>query len=87
MSQNWRERQHPARLECRYQFESYVALSDFLSRAAELSEREGLYPDMGFGRDYVNVTIRPDEGSELLNDKQQCFADLLDQLYPSAAIG
>jgi pterin-4a-carbinolamine dehydratase len=80
MNQTWRERPRPARLEGRYEFENYLALRDFLDCAAELSEREGLYPDMGFGRDYVNITIRAEEGSETLADKQRRFAQLLDEL-------
>ena len=66
MKHQWQERGRPARLERRYEFGSYQALRDFLDQAAELSEREGLYPDMGFGRDYVNMTIHPDESSGVL---------------------
>ena len=80
MSQEWRERTRPVRLERRYEFPDYDTLRDFLDRAAELSEREGLYPDMGFGRDYVNVTIHTDEGAETLTEQQRRFADLLDGL-------
>ena len=57
MSDQWQERHRPPRLEKRYEFTDYASLRDFLDRAAVLSEREGLYPDMGFGRDYVNMTI------------------------------
>ena len=81
MNQNWRERPRPARLECRYEFENYSELRDFLDSAAELSEREEYYPDMGFGRDYVNVTIHADEGSSSVGDKQRRFARLLDERY------
>lgn len=81
MSSQWRERKRPLCLEKRYEFGGYSILRDFLDQAAELSERESLYPDIGFGRDYVNVTIYPDEGSESLTDKQRQFADLLDTLY------
>lgn len=58
----WQERTRPVRLEQRYEFPNYSALRDFLDAAAEVSEREGLYPDMGFGKDYVNVTIHIEEG-------------------------
>jgi hypothetical protein len=34
-------------LERRYEFPDYPRLRDFLDRAAELSEREGLYPGLG----------------------------------------
>lgn len=81
----WKERSRPARLERRYEFADYSALRDFLDRAAELSEREGLYPDMGFGRNYVNVTIHAEEGSEGLGAKQHGFAEQLDTLLSADA--
>ena len=80
MQSTWQERHRPARLEARYEFESYSALRDFLDGAAELSEREGIYPDMGFGRDYVNLTIHADDGRESLAEPQRRFAQLLDRL-------
>ncbi|MGD8525512.1 MAG: 4a-hydroxytetrahydrobiopterin dehydratase [Thioalkalispiraceae bacterium] len=80
MSEQWQERTRPARLERRYQFEDYNTLRDFLDRAAELSEREGLYPDMGFGRDYVNITIHAEEGESALGNIQHSFAQQLDEL-------
>jgi len=81
MSSEWRERKRPLCLEQRYEFGGYTELRDFLDQAAELSERESLYPDMGFGTDYVNVTIYPDDGSEVLSDKQRQFAAMLDSLF------
>ena len=80
MNQQWQERKRPVRLERRYEFQDYSTLRDFLERAAELSEREGLYPDMGFGRDYVNITIHVEEGAETLGDHQHRLARELDQL-------
>lgn len=80
MALEWRERNRPARLERRYEFDSYDSLRDFLDSAAELSEREGLYPDMGFGRDYVNITIHAGEDSSNLEPSQRRFAELLDEL-------
>lgn len=81
MSSHWRERKRPVCLERRFEFSSYSELRDYLDEAAELSERELLYPDMGFGRDYVNITIHADEGRDELTDKQRQFAGLLDTLY------
>ena len=51
-----------------------------LDKAAELSEKEGLYPDMGFGRDYVNITIHVEEGEEELGAAQRSFAEQLEIL-------
>jgi len=80
MSQQWQERARPERLERRYQFVDYESLRDFLDRAAALSEREGLYPDMGFGRDYVNMTIHGSEEDNTLGDQQRRLAQELDDL-------
>lgn len=80
MSQQWQERTRPVRLEGRYEFKDYSTLRDFLDKAAELSEKQGLYPDMGFGKDYVNITIHLDEGAVALGDQQRQFAEQLDVL-------
>ena len=85
MSDQWEERDRPLRLERRYEFQDYRTLRDFLDRAAELSEREGLYPDMGFGRDYVNITIHVNEGDDTLRDEQRQFAKELDALANQTA--
>lgn len=87
MEQPWRERTRPPCLERRYEFPSYQALRDFLDLAATLSEREGYYPDMGFGRDYVNVTIHADEESGSVTDAQRRFAELLDELHAPPPAG
>ena len=84
MATQWQERNRPNRLEKRYEFGDYEALRDFLDAAADLSEREGYYPDMGFGRDYVNVTIHTEEGDETLRPSQREFAGALDQLQTAA---
>lgn len=80
MSDNWQERSRPPRLERRYQFENYDKLRDFLDRAADLSEAEDYYPDMGFGRDYVNITIHVDDDEKELTESQRQFATKLDAL-------
>lgn len=80
MSQQWQQRARPVRLERRYEFQSYSTLRDFLDKAAELSEEVDLYPDMGFGRDYVNITIHLEEGVETISDLQHEFASRLDSL-------
>lgn len=80
MSQQWQQRNRPERLERRYEFTNYTALRDFLDRAAALSEHEGLYPDMGFGRDYVNMTIHVEDSDSTLGEMQHRFAQQLDDL-------
>ena len=80
MNDQWQERIRPVRLERRYEFRDYQSLRDFLDRAAAVSERENLFPDMGFGRDYVNVTIHCDEGTNILGDQQRRLAEQFDAL-------
>ena len=80
MAQGWQERVRPVRLEKRYEFPDYPTLRDFLDLAAELSEKEDLYPDMGFAKDYVNITIHLEDGEETLGDAQHRFAQQLDEL-------
>jgi pterin-4a-carbinolamine dehydratase len=80
MKTEWKERTRPNRLEKQYQFEDYEALRDFLDHAAELSEKEDYYPDMGFGRDYVNVTIHAAEDGDEVTEQQHQFAKQLDEL-------
>jgi len=87
MSQQWQERKRPARLERRYEFGSYNELRDFLDQAAALSEHEGLYPDMGFGRDYVNITIHANEGADQVAAGQRSFARQLDEIGGYTAAG
>lgn len=80
MIKQWQERNRPLRLERRYEFPDYDSLRVFLDRAAEVSEREGLFPDMGFGRDYVNITIHSDEDTEELGESQRRLAVAYDAL-------
>lgn len=80
MNEQWQQRNRPARLERRYQFEDYDSLRDFLDQAAELSERVDYFPDMGFGRDYVNITIHANDGEDELDNSKHQFAKQLDEL-------
>ena len=82
----WEERKRPARLDRRYVFADYRTLRDFLDRAADLSEQENLYPDLGFGRDYVNVTIHAPEGEDALGEAERRFAAQLDALQTGTTI-
>jgi pterin-4a-carbinolamine dehydratase len=78
--QTWRERNRPARLERRYEFDDYESLRAFLDEAADLSEKKGLYPDIGFSRTHASFTIHAADGSEGVSDQQREFAAILDSL-------
>lgn len=57
LPEGWTSIRRPPSLFCRYKFETYEDASAFLDRLAELSHQEGLYPDLGFSRTHVNVTL------------------------------
>ena len=79
----WHERKRPVCLERRFEFESYAATRDFLDRLGDFSEAKQRFPDISFGRTYVNITLRPDaEGNDSqLSDDDRCFASEIDALF------
>lgn len=77
----WSRRERPLRLECRLEFPDYPATRDFLDRAAGLSERIGVHPDISFGRTYVNLTLPADEGATELSESLCEFANQIEALY------
>ena len=76
----WQERKRPVCLERRYEFDSYDATRDFLDRLGDHSEATQRFPDISFGRTYVNITLRPEEDGGDLNDADRAFAAEIDAL-------
>ena len=78
----FRSRKRPVCLERRYEFESYNATRDFLDRLGEFSETTQRFPDISFGKTYVNITLRPesDEADAVLTDADRSFAVEIDAL-------
>ncbi len=67
----WEQRNRPIRLERRFEFDSYQKTRDFLDRLGTHSETVNRFPDISFGKTYVNITVRPvndDEITELSQD-------------------
>ena len=79
----WHERKRPVCLERRFEFESYNATRDFLDRLGDFSEAKQRFPDISFGRTYVNITLRPEsEGDDSqLSDDDRSFALEIDALF------
>ncbi|WP_320674360.1 4a-hydroxytetrahydrobiopterin dehydratase [Prochlorococcus sp. MIT 1341] len=80
---NWQHRNRPNRLERRFDFDSYGLTRDFLDQLGELSEASGIFPDISFGKTYVNITLRPEseeEGADLTS-KDYKFASDIDGLF------
>jgi pterin-4a-carbinolamine dehydratase len=44
----------------RFDFASYAETRHFLDRMADLSRREDYYPNVSFGKTYVNISIDAD---------------------------
>ena len=78
----WQERKRPVCLEKRFEFDTYDATRDFLDKLGDHSEATQRFPDISFGRTYVNITIRPDdEGADaVLNEANHAFAAEIDAL-------
>ncbi|QNI74063.1 4a-hydroxytetrahydrobiopterin dehydratase [Synechococcus sp. NOUM97013] len=79
----WHERKRPVCLERRYEFETYDATRDFLDKLGDHSEATQRFPDISFGRTYVNITIRPDEDAPdaSLSEADRALAAEIDALF------
>ena len=80
MDQQWQERKRPVCLERRYEFDSYGDTRDFLDRLGEHSEATQRFPDISFGRTYVNITLRPDADDAPISEADRSFAAEIDGL-------
>lgn len=78
----WQERKRPVCLERRFEFDSYSATRDFLDRLGEHSEVSQRFPDISFGRTYVNITLRPEDESDhpQVTEADRAFAAQIDGL-------
>jgi 4a-hydroxytetrahydrobiopterin dehydratase len=80
MNHPWTQRSRPDRLERRIEFADYQTTREFLERLESLSERHSRYPDISFGRTYVNITLRPETDDAPVGDEEQGFAEAIDGL-------
>lgn len=80
MEQPWTHRARPDRLERRIEFADYESTRLFLERLNSLSEQEGRFPDISFGRTYVNLTLRAEGESAAVGEREQTFAAAIDDL-------
>ena len=78
----WNERSRPLRLERRFEFPTYELTRDFLDRLGELSEKRKRFPDVSFGKNYVNLTLQPEseENDAPLSENDMTFASEIDGL-------
>ena len=80
MEQPWTQRPRPDRLERRIEFSDYEATRVFLERLNTLSEQQSRFPDISFGRTYVNITLRAEAEDAPIGDVDQAFAAAIDAL-------
>ena len=67
-----------AAINQRFDFGSYAQTRQFLDQLADLSKREEYYPDVSFGKTYVNISIDGtgqaalrESGSSFISDMQE----------------
>ncbi|MEI7952761.1 MAG: 4a-hydroxytetrahydrobiopterin dehydratase [Synechococcaceae cyanobacterium ELA182] len=80
MDQPWNQRPRPDRLERRIEFDDYETTRTFLERLNALSEQQERFPDISFGRTYVNLTLRPEQEDGAIGDVDTAFAAAIDGL-------
>ena len=73
MDHPWTPRSRPERLERRLEFADYETTRVFLERLESLSEQHCRYPDISFGRTYVNITVRPEGEDAPLSEAEHGF--------------
>jgi 4a-hydroxytetrahydrobiopterin dehydratase len=87
MEQPWTARPKPEQpewLERRLEFSDYAGTRGFLERLNALSEREGRFADISFGRTYVNLTLRPEAEGARVGPPEHAFAAAIDALVVTA---
>ena len=63
--EGWTEVERPPSLCRRFEFAAYPETRAFLDQLASLSKETGLYPDLNFGRTYVNVKVEGTGGADV----------------------
>ena len=83
MDQPWTPRPKPDKpewLERRIEFPDYSSTRDFLERLNALSEQTQQFPDISFGRTYVNITLRAESEDAPIGEADHAFAAAIDGL-------
>jgi 4a-hydroxytetrahydrobiopterin dehydratase len=83
MNHQWNPRPRPNQvewLERRVEFEDYASNRAFLDRLNDFCETRGRYPDISFGRTYVNITLRAETEGATIDEADHAFAAAIDEL-------
>ena len=76
----WSQRQRPPRLERRLAFADYPQVRNFLEKLERLCEQRQRYPDLSFGRTYVNLTLYPEQDAADVGNAEEEFTQEIDGL-------
>lgn len=60
--EGWKQVERPRSLFRRFEFDSYAKTRAFLDRLAAISEETDIFPDLGFGTTFANVTMYVKDG-------------------------
>jgi len=71
--EGWEPVTSPPSLFRRFEFGAYAQTREFLDRLTLISEESRIFPDLGFGRTYVNVTLRG-EGNAMPGQPEMEYA-------------
>lgn len=79
--QNWNaappaQQERISALNHRFDFASYAETRQFLDKMADLSKREDYYPNMSFGKTYVNVCIEGEGRAALIERKSSFISEM-----------
>ena len=79
----WNERESPARIEKRFEFEQYSKISKFMEKIEKLCKERDIYPNISFGKNFVSLSIFLD--NKEISDKEKDFSTDIDNclLYTS----
>lgn len=77
--EGWKRGNRPPILEKRFEFESYAQTRAFLEHLEQLSEAQGIYPDLSFSRRRVNVALSLDVGDSKAIRASEQYASAADQ--------
>ena len=83
MEHQWKSRPKPDRvewLERRVEFDDYASNRAFLDRLNDFCEAHSRYPDISFGRTYVNITLRAETEGDAIGEADHAFAAAIDAL-------
>tara|TARA_Y100001978_G_C23328399_1_gene261707 strand:- start:115 stop:357 length:243 start_codon:yes stop_codon:yes gene_type:complete len=75
----WNEKQSPARIEKRFEFENYSQTSFFMKEIDSLCESKNIFPNISFGKEFVGITIFFEK--EKISNKEKEFSNEIDDIF------